>query len=154
MLSIGSNRRRSRRLDQNDRNVAGEPRGDVESVVALFDPAIEWREAESNPYQPDGAPWVGADAIVQNLFVRLGTERMASRFRRHLYGAGDTVVAECRYTGTYQSMGRSLDAQACHVWKLRDGKIVSFQQYADTAQLQDVMGTREAAQPATAPASA
>jgi ketosteroid isomerase-like protein len=123
-------------------------------VVALFDPAIEWREAESNPYQPDGAPWVGADAIVQNLFVRLGTERMASRFRRHLYGAGDTVVAECRYTGTYQSMGRSLDAQACHVWKLRDGKIVSFQQYADTAQLQDVMGTREAAQPATAPASA
>jgi ketosteroid isomerase-like protein len=51
-------------------------------------------------------------------------------------------------------MGRSLDAQACHVWKLRDGKIVSFQQYADTAQLQDVMGTREAAQPATAPASA
>jgi ketosteroid isomerase-like protein len=25
-----------------------------------------------------------------------------------------------------------------HVWKIRDGKVVSFQQYVDTAQLQDV----------------
>jgi ketosteroid isomerase-like protein len=29
-----------------------------------------------------------------------------------------------------------------HVWKIRDGKVVSFQQYVDTAQLQDVEGAR------------
>ena len=38
--------------------------------------------------------------------------------------------------------GRRLDAQVCQVWKLIDGKIRSFQQYIDTAQLQEVMGAR------------
>src|SRR6202043_2878382 len=49
-------------------------RGDVPSVLALFDPNIEWRQAEGNPYKPDGTAWVGEDAIVQNLFMRFGTE--------------------------------------------------------------------------------
>jgi hypothetical protein len=49
---------------------------------------------------------------------------------------------EGRYTGTYKKTGRKFDAQVCHVWKIRDGKITSFQQYVDTAQMQDVTGTR------------
>jgi ketosteroid isomerase-like protein len=51
-------------------------------------------------------------------------------------------VVEARYTGTFKKTGKGLDAQVCHVWKIRDGKITSFQQYADTAQLQDVEGAR------------
>jgi ketosteroid isomerase-like protein len=31
------------------------------------------------------------------------------------------------------------------VWKVRDGKITSFRQYVDTAQMQDVTGARQAA---------
>jgi len=58
-----------------------------------------------------------------------------------LHDAGDTVVAECRYTGVYKATGKSIDAQACHVWKVRDGKATSFQQYVDTGQMQDAMGT-------------
>jgi hypothetical protein len=53
-----------------------------------------------------------------------------------------TVLVEARYTGTYKQTGKKLDAQVCHVWKIRDGKVMSFQQYTDTAQLQDVAGTR------------
>ena len=52
------------------------------------------------------------------------------------------VVVEARYTGTFKQTGKNLDAQVCHVWKIRDGKVASFQQYVDTAQLQDVEGTR------------
>ena len=32
-------------------------RGDMPGVLAGFHPEIEWREAEGNPYQPDGAAW-------------------------------------------------------------------------------------------------
>ncbi len=49
-------------------------RGDVPSVLAIFDPSIEWREAEGNPYKPDGKAWIGGDAIVEHLFMRLATE--------------------------------------------------------------------------------
>ena len=44
------------------------------------------------------------------------------------------VVVEARYTGTYKQTGKKLDAQVCHIWKIRDGKIMSFRQYTDTAQ--------------------
>ena len=42
---------------------------------------------------------------------------------------GDTVVVEGRYTGTMKATGSSVDAQFAHVWQLRDGKVVRFQQY-------------------------
>jgi ketosteroid isomerase-like protein len=54
------------------------------------------------------------------------------------------IVSPCRgrYTGIYKATDKGLDAQVCHVWKLTNGKIKSFQQYIDTAQLQEVTGTR------------
>ena len=39
----------------------------------------------------------------------------------------------------YKATGKSMDTQACHVWDLKDGKVTRFQQYVDTAKLQDVM---------------
>lgn len=56
--------------------------------------------------------------------------------------AGDAVVVQLRYTGTGTATGKSLDAQVCHILKFRDGKLTSFQQFVDTAQLQEVMGRR------------
>ncbi len=32
-----------------------------------------------------------------------------------------------------------MNAQVCHVWDVLDGKVSRFQQYVDTAKLQDVM---------------
>jgi len=120
-------------------------RGDVPGVLGIFDPAIEWREAEGNPYKPDGEPWIGGDAIVQNLFMRLATEWDGFTVTpNEFYDAGDTVAVECRYTGVYKATGKSIEAQVCHVWKLSNDKVTSFQQYVDTGQLQDAMGTRDA----------
>jgi ketosteroid isomerase-like protein len=126
-------------------------RGDVPSVLALFHPDVEWREAESNPYKPDGKAWIGGDAIVQNLFMRLGSEWDGFTVTpKAFHDAGDTVVAECRYTGVHKATGKSIDAQACHLWKFSDGKVKSFQQYVDTAQMQDAMGTQDAEKSAEA----
>jgi ketosteroid isomerase-like protein len=116
-------------------------RGDIPTVLGQLDASSEWREAEGNPYQPTGAPWVGPEAVLENLFVRLGGEWDGFTVTpRQFHGAGDTVVVEGRYTGTFTATGKQLDAQVCHVWKLRGGKLASFQQYVDTAQLGAVMG--------------
>ena len=45
-----------------------------------------------------------------------------------------------RYTGTYKETDKELDAQMYHVWKVRDGKATSSQQFVDAAQMQEVMG--------------
>lgn len=122
-------------------------RGDIPSVLALFDPNIEWCEAEGNPYKPDGSAWIGGEAIVENLFMKLGTEWDGfTATPEKFHDAGDSVVVECRYTGGYKATGKSIDAQVCHVWTFRDEKITNFQQYVDTGQLQDAMGTRASEQ--------
>jgi ketosteroid isomerase-like protein len=57
-----------------------------------------------------------------------------------LVGLGDTVLAEVRYHGTAKATGKRLNAQAAHVWDVRDGKIARFQQYADTWHCAQVSG--------------
>ncbi|HEX6394507.1 MAG TPA: nuclear transport factor 2 family protein [Acidimicrobiales bacterium] len=116
-------------------------RGDIEMVLGGMDPNIEWREAENNPYQPSGEPWIGPDAIVNNLFVKLGADWDGFTVNpKEFHEAGETVVVEGRYAGTHKVTGKHLDAQMTHVWRLRDGKVTGFQQYVDTAQLREVMG--------------
>jgi uncharacterized protein len=115
-------------------------RGDMETVLGSMDASISWRQAEGNPYNMDGGPWVGPNAVAENLFMKLGTEWdgftvTPARFSE----AGDRVVVEGRYTGTYKATGKSIDAQFCHVWDIQDGKLMAFQQYMDTAQLQSAM---------------
>jgi hypothetical protein len=118
-------------------------RGDVETVFGVMDENIEWREAEGNPYEPSGNAWVGKDAIMNNLFIKLATEWDGFTVHpKQFHDAGDSVIVEARYTGTHKATGKDLDAQVCHVFAVRDGKVTSFQQFVDTAQLQDVMGAR------------
>ena len=118
-------------------------RGDIVTVLRAFAAGIEWREAEGNPYEPTGSPWTGPDAVTQNLFVKVGADWDAFTVHpKSFHEAGDTVIVEGRYTGTFKPTGKNLDAQVCHVMRFRDGKLTGFQQFVDTAQLQDVMGAR------------
>ena len=115
-------------------------KGDVPTVLAGFHPDIEWRQAEGHPYQPGGAAWVGPQAVLDNLFMRIGAEWDGFTITiRHLLDAGDHIVMEGRYTGTYKPTNKAYDSQACHVLGFRDGKLATFQQYLDSAQLQKVM---------------
>ena len=115
--------------------------GDVGTVVGGMAANIEWRQAEGNPYEPSGAPWVGPDAIVENLFMKLGSEWDGFAVKpEQFHDAGETVVAEGRYSGKHLATGAELDAQFCHVFKFENGKVTSFQQFTDTAQLQKAMG--------------
>jgi len=116
-------------------------RGDIPAVLAAFHPQIEWHQAEGNPYRMDGSAWIGPQAVLDNLFMRIGAEWDGFTITiQKLHDAGEYVIIEGRYTGTYKPSGRKLDSQLCHVWRIQDGKFVSFQQYLNTAQLQAVIG--------------
>jgi ketosteroid isomerase-like protein len=115
-------------------------RGDVPSVLAAMDPAIEWNEAEGFPYA-DKNPYVGPAAVVEGVFARLGGEWDGfSVAPEELLDAGNTVVATGRYGGAYKKTGTRIHAQFAHVWKLRGGKVVKFQQYTDTLPAAKAVG--------------
>jgi len=121
-------------------------RGDVPAVLGSMTADIQWREAEGNPYQPSGAAWTGPQAVLENLFSKLGADWEAfSVHPQTLHESSDGVVVEGRYKGTFKATGRKVDAQFCHVWTLSGDKVAGFQQYTDTAQFQDAMGARKPA---------
>ena len=109
-------------------------RGDGPAALSAMDPAIVWYEAENFPYA-DRNPYIGPAAVGEGVFFRLATEwDNFQAVPAEFLDAGDTIIATGRYTGTYKATGIALDAQFAHHWKLRDGKVTSFQQYTDTAQ--------------------
>jgi uncharacterized protein len=110
-------------------------RGDVPAVLAGLDAKVEWREADNFIYA-DGNPYIGHDAVLQGVFMRVGMEwdGFAATSER-LLDAGDTVVSLGRYTGKYKATGKRIDAQFVHVFSVENGKVVRFQQYTDTLQV-------------------
>lgn len=115
--------------------------GDLASLLEAFSPDIVWYQAEGHPYQPGNEPWVGPDAIQDQLLVRVAAEWDDFKVDvRDIHEAGEEVVVEGRYTGTFKATGKRLDSQFCHVWRVRDGKLAGYRQYMDTAQLLAVTG--------------
>lgn len=112
-------------------------RGDAAAVLGAFDPGIEWREAEGFLYA-DGNPYRGPQAVAEGVLQRLGSD--VEHFTvspERFVEAGDTVLVEGRYRGRMKATGRAVDAQFAHVWQVRNGKVVRFQQYTDTRQWAD-----------------
>ena len=108
--------------------------GDVPAVLGAMSEDMVWNEAENFPYA-DGNPYRGHDAILGGVFARLGAEWDGfAALPEEFLDAGDTIVVLGRYRGSHKATGRSLDAQLAHVWRLKDGKAVAFQQYTDTLQ--------------------
>ena len=114
-------------------------RGEPGVLIGALHPEVEWLEAEGSPYA-NGNPYVGPSSVV-GLLGGIASE--ISDFRLNVVrviDGGDTVVAEGRYTGRGAKSGKTLDAPFAHVWYLRDGAVVKFQQYTDTKQWSDVLG--------------
>lgn len=108
--------------------------GDVGAVLAGFDPAIEWWEADNFLYA-DRNPYVGPSAVAEGVFARcLADVEDFEVVPQRFMGAGELVVVEGRYRGTMKATRRSVDAQFAHVWELRNGKVTRFRQYTDTLQ--------------------
>ena len=115
-------------------------KGDVPAVLGTFDAGIVWHEAEGYRFAA-GNPYVGPMTILQNVLMPLVTQMDGFTVTpSNVIDGGDQVAVEGRYTGTVKATGAPLDAQFVHVYELRHGKIVKFQQYTDTAQWTRALG--------------
>ena len=115
-------------------------RGDAAAVLATFDPQIRWMEAENFSYA-DGNPYIGPQRVAEGVFGRLMAEWDGFTIDvQRIVDGGDTVVSLGRYRAAHKTTGQRVDAQFAHAWDLRDGKVVSFQQYTDTLQFARAAG--------------
>lgn len=115
-------------------------KGDVGAVLGAFAPDIAWREADGF-LLADGNPYIGPAAVATGVFQRCVT--LVNGFAAvpaNFIDGGETIVVEGRYTGAWAADGKPLNAQFAHLWTLRNGKVVRFQQYTDTRQWATLAG--------------
>jgi ketosteroid isomerase-like protein len=114
--------------------------GDVAAVLGAMSPDLIWREAENFPYA-DRNPYHGPEAVAAGVFARCVGEWNGFAVQMNdLIDGGDRVVALGRYSGAHKATGRQMNPQAVHVWTLKDGKVIGFQQYIDTLDVARATG--------------
>ena len=106
-------------------------------LLAALAPDAKWTEAAGFPY---AGTYTGPDEILAGVFHRLATEWTDYRAAVHTYLAdGDRVAAFGVYTGIYRKTGKAMRATFAHLYQLKSGKIVSMEQYVDSATVQGAM---------------
>ena len=87
--------------------------GNIPAVLGAFDENIAWTEAEGFMY---GGTYVGPNAVLENVFMRLGTEWEGfSAVPHQIIDGGDSVVGLGTYSGKYLKTGKSMSVPFAHV---------------------------------------
>lgn len=110
--------------------------GNIEAVLALFDPAIDWQQSKGMPTVSGDGHFTGHQAVVSEVFAKMPEYFDGFKIEiGELFGSGDRVVMRGWYTGTLKATGKPFKAAVVHLWKVRDDKATEYIQVADTAEV-------------------
>ncbi len=115
-------------------------KGDFPAFLGAMDLNIEWNEAENFPYA-DRNPYIGPQAVAEGVFGRIGAdwEYWTLSDLEFYETKNDMIIVTGRYNAKNNATGKIIKAQFTHMWRLKNDKATSFQQYADTYQVNKAM---------------
>lgn len=103
---------------------------DLDKIRELFHENIKWNQMKGFP---NGGEYVGADEIFLHVFKGFSDNWSDwSADVTEFLDAGDDIIAVGTYSGTFNNSGKSLEADFCHRYTLKDGVITHFKQFTDT----------------------
>jgi ketosteroid isomerase-like protein len=111
--------------------------GDITAVTAIFADDIAWTESAGFPL---AGTYIGPQAVVENVFMRLGefSDNWGVAVER-LIADGDTVVADGKYTWNHKQTGEPCEVRMAHIWVLAGGKATTFLQHVDSATVLELI---------------
>jgi ketosteroid isomerase-like protein len=110
--------------------------GDVPAALGAMADNIQWVEADGFPL---AGTYVGLQAVLEGVFMRLG--EIGDHYAvvpDQFVADGDTVVALGTYSWKHKGTGEPASVKMVHVWTVRDGKAVAFQQHVDTVRVREL----------------
>jgi uncharacterized protein len=118
---------------------AASAQGNIGEMMAHVSPQVRWTEMAGFPC---AGTWVGPQAVAENVFAVLGRDWIGYRFElQSLIDGGEHIVGMGSYHGTYRATGKDMQARVAHVWQLREGKVVAFEQFTDTLLVRQAMSS-------------
>jgi len=114
---------------------------DYEAVMSHLADDCVWIAADNSPLA-DLSPYQGIDAIRSGVFERIaaGFEKLSVAIDEVFMCEGDRVVVLGYYHGKFLGAPDEFTAQVAHIWTVRDGQAIKFQQYLDTLQVARASG--------------
>jgi ketosteroid isomerase-like protein len=85
---------------------------------------------------PFAGTWYGRENVGRFFATIRSTQKTSRIAITEIIATGKTVVATIRYSGIVAATGRRFDTSAVHVFTFRGGKVASFRDYFDTAQVE------------------
>ena len=115
---------------------------DYEGVMSHLADDIVWIVADNSPLA-DRSPYRGLAEMRSGVF-----DRLTAGFDKLVFdadeifecGGGDKVVALGYYYLRFSGQVEERKAQVAHIWTMREGRAVKFQQYLDTLQVARDLG--------------
>lgn len=109
-------------------------RGDIPGLLRDFiDENCVWK----SPGPTDKLPWAGTfkgKQEISNFFMQVGQNLDFSEFAPlEMIEQGDTVVVLGKLTARVKKNGKTVENEWAHVFKYKQGKVVFWQEYIDTA---------------------
>ena len=110
--------------------------GNVEAVLAIWDPEIEWHECKGMPFVNGDGIYKGHDEVMKNVLMQLPVYFDGFNIEvTEIFGADDKVVMVGYYRGTNKATGNPFEANATQVWTVKNVKMTHFFQAADTVTI-------------------
>ena len=109
-------------------------RGDVTSLLVLLSDDVVWEPVLGTAsHVPFSGKRQGKPGVAE-FFQLVATHEDFTQFEpREFVAQGDAVVAVCHYKATSKATGKTFESDFVMVFTLKDGKIVRFREFTDSA---------------------
>jgi ketosteroid isomerase-like protein len=109
-------------------------KGDIATIIANVTPDVDWRVNGSRQDFPTMGDWRGA-AEVQKFFAAISQHQESREFTpKEFFAADDHVFVIGHYDWKIRKTGRTAASDWVHIFTIRDGKVVKFREFNDTAK--------------------
>jgi ketosteroid isomerase-like protein len=109
-------------------------RGDIKAVIAGLAADVDWIVNGRRKDYPTLGSWKGQEGV-QKFFEGVAEHQEAVEFTpREFFAADDRVCVLGHYAWKIRKTGRSAASDWAHVFTVRNGKVVKFREFTDTAQ--------------------
>ena len=119
-------------------------RGDIPALLESLTENVEW-QVPGEEVIPQAGTYHGHDGVAR-FFENLAQHTEFLAFEpREFVAQGDRVIALGWYRGKATATGRTFESQWAMSFLLRDGKVLSFQEFSDTSTIGKALAASAAA---------
>jgi ketosteroid isomerase-like protein len=109
--------------------------GHIKTIIKASSADIVWETVGRRSDSPILGRWTGLEGIAEFFQALEETEQGESFSPKDFHATGDKVFVEGHLASTLKASGRRVDTDWLHVFTIRDGLLIGFRAFYDTAQL-------------------